>query len=181
MNVAEANGVEEGDVIHFFVDDNRLKGLERRKYIPLVYRKALAVCSPDFSLYLKDNIEIWRKNIDRKNRLAKQWRAKGIRVIDTVTWATRESFDFCFEGIKKYSIVAISVQGIDDWNVFWEGFEEMKKRLRPKVILCYGTSVLLEADCEILYFKTFVEEKWRGQWVAEGQEDEVAVVPGVAL
>lgn len=180
MNIAEANGVEAGDVIHFFVDDNRLKGLERRKHIPLVYRKAIAVCSPDFSLYLKDNVETWRRNTERKNRLAKQWREKGIRVIDTVSWATRESFDFCFDGIRKNSIVAISVQGIDDWNVFWEGFEEMKKRLRPKVILCYGTNVLLEADSEILYFKTFVEEKWRGQWAEEGRVAE-AVVPGVVL
>lgn len=34
--------------------------------------------------------------------------SKGIRVIPTVAWSDRGSFDFCFKGIPKGSIVAVS-------------------------------------------------------------------------
>lgn len=33
---------------------------------------------------------------------------QGLRVVPTVNWGTKESFDFCFSGIEKGSIVAVS-------------------------------------------------------------------------
>lgn len=37
------------------------------------------------------------------------WASKGIWVIPTVNWGDESTFDFCFDGIEKGSVVAVSI------------------------------------------------------------------------
>lgn len=61
-------------------------------------------------------------------------------VIPTVTWSTPESFDFCFEGIEKHSIVAIGMIGCKrSKEDFLLGYNEMIKRIEPSAIIYFGT------------------------------------------
>ena len=70
------------------------------------------------------------------------YQSKGIKVIPTISWAEKETFEFCFQGIPKGSVVSVSTIGVKEdknalriWN---EGMTEMIKRIEPSAILVYG-------------------------------------------
>lgn len=58
---------------------------------------------------------------------------KGLQVIPTVNWSGPSSFDFCFEGIQKGSVVAVSTymaskhgNHADQKDFFMAGYNEMQ-------------------------------------------------------
>ncbi|MGI5984443.1 MAG: DUF4417 domain-containing protein [Clostridiales bacterium] len=74
------------------------------------------------------------------------WASKGIRVIPTVNWGDETSFDFCFEGIEKGSVVAVSTYMAtehgnrkDQKQWFLAGYNEMLRLIEPEKIVCYNT------------------------------------------
>ena len=74
------------------------------------------------------------------------WASKGIRVIPTVNWGDESTFDFCFEGIEKGSVVAVSTymasehdNRCDQKEWFMAGYNEMLRRIEPEKIICYNT------------------------------------------
>lgn len=69
---------------------------------------------------------------------------KGIKVIPTVNWGLENTFDFCFNGIEKGSVVAVSTYMVsehgnhsDQKEFFMKGYNEMLKRIEPELIICY--------------------------------------------
>ena len=49
------------------------------------------------------------------------------------------SFNFCFDGIEKGSIVAVSTIGVKKQKShFMLGYNEMLSRIEPNKIICYG-------------------------------------------
>ena len=67
-----------------------------------------AVLSPDFSMYLEMAPVMQLYNVFRNRWCGAYWASKGIRVVPTVNWGDESTFDFCFEGIEKGSVVAVS-------------------------------------------------------------------------
>ncbi len=67
-----------------------------------------AVLSPDFSMYLEIAPVMQLYNVFRNRWCGAYWASKGLRVIPTVNWGDESTFDFCFEGIEKGSVVAVS-------------------------------------------------------------------------
>ena len=68
------------------------------------------------------------------------FQSKGLNVIPTISWGTPESYWYCFDGIEKGSIVAISTLGVKrEKDFFMQGYKEMIKRIEPKAIICYST------------------------------------------
>jgi len=64
---------------------------------------------------------------------------QGIKVIPTVRWGDLTSFNFCFDGIEKGSIVAVSTIGVKKQKShFMLGYNEMLSRIKPSKIICYG-------------------------------------------
>ena len=64
---------------------------------------------------------------------------KGLRVIPTVNWGDESTFDFCFEGIEKGSVVAVSTYMASEHNNrcdqkewFMAGYQEMLRRIEPE-------------------------------------------------
>lgn len=46
---------------------------------------------------------------------------------------------FCFDGIPKGSVVAVSTIGVrKEKSLFMQGYEEMMRKIKPKVVICYG-------------------------------------------
>lgn len=86
-------------------------------------------------------------NVFRNRWCGAYWASKGIRVVPTVNLGRRVStFDFCFEGIEKGSVVAVSTymawdhhnrQDQKEW--FMAGYNEMLRRIEPEKIICYNT------------------------------------------
>ena len=83
-----------------------------------------------------------------------------------MVWGTKESFDFCFEGIPKHSTVAVSTVGVrndKDWNngldsLFKYGYDEMMNRLEPTTVLCYG-DMIDGLDGNIIRIPSYYEQK----------------------
>lgn len=72
-------------------------------------------------------------------------KSKGIRVIPTINWGTKESFDFCFAGVPKGSTVAVSTymfhshgNHADQKDLFMCGYREMLRQIEPEHIICYS-------------------------------------------
>lgn len=120
--------------------------LERLWNDPLKYiadfSEFLAVPSPDFSAYR--NMEPWvvEMNIEKSLWLGATLQSYQIKVIPTITWADERTYDICFNHFAKGGVVAISTVGIGNETLsFLRGFNEMKSRIRPSLILVRGKPV----------------------------------------
>jgi len=50
-----------------------------------------------------------------------------------------ETFWFCFDGVEKKSVVAVSILGVrSEKDLFMQGYNEMLRRINPEKIICYG-------------------------------------------
>lgn len=87
----------------------------------------------------------------------------GIRVIPTISWADRDSYEWCFEGEPEGYTVAVSSVGTqgsqETRQLFLDGYREMIARLHPSTIIMYGT---VPDGCQgnIIPVKAF-QQKWR--------------------
>lgn len=131
---------KQNHIITFFQYDNTLMRVWNNpiKYISK-FKEFYALTTPDFSVYSNMN-KIQIANSVYMNRwLGCIWQYAGIKVIPTITWANEDTYDICFSGIEKGSIVAISTIGcINDIESYLKGFNEMKKRLNPSLIIVKG-------------------------------------------
>lgn len=144
FHMATKSRTERGKIgVHFFVDDYQFE----RCWTSLnVYTRLLEqykyVTSPDFSQYLDMPIAIRIYNHFRKHYLGAYWQSKGLKVIPTLGWTDVGSYDYCFDGEPKKSVVAISTQGNikfpDLKQCFVSGYNELRNRLDPSLILIYG-------------------------------------------
>lgn len=129
----------------------------------LEFDSALA---PDFSLYLDMPIAMQVWNIYRSRLIGQIMQDYGLTVIPTVSWASEESFDFCFDGLPKNSTLAISTIGVkqnkEQFEVWKNGVTEMIKRLTPKRIVVYGGKVEYDyKDIEVVYFENATTERMK--------------------
>lgn len=106
-----------------------------------------AVLQPDFSLYTDMPLPLQLYNHYRKQFIAKYYQEHGIKVIPVACWSDERSYDFCFEGIPKNSLICVSSVGIvrnkKERGLFVKGYKKMIEVLKPSQILWYGR----ELDC----------------------------------
>lgn len=153
--------------IHCFIDDYQF---ERLWNSPNEYIEKIAeydcFLSPDFSLYLDMPISMKIWNVFRSRLVGQIMQDSGIIVIPTVSWAEPETFAFCFDGIEKNSVVAISTIGVkkdDNSCAIWKsGMDEMIKRIEPSTILVYGGEVEYDyGKVKVVYYNNSVTERMR--------------------
>lgn len=102
-------------------------------------KKYKAVLTPDFSMYTEMPLSIKVYNTFRSRWCGAYLQTKGIKVIPTVSWGEPNTFWFCFDGIPKGSIVAVSTIGVrKEKSLFMQGYEEMMRKIKPKAVICYG-------------------------------------------
>lgn len=133
--------------VHFFLYDYKFEDIWKRpqKYVKIL-KKYKAVLSPDFSMYIEMNPIMQFYNTFRNRWVGAFLASKGIQVIPTVSWGLENTFDFCFNGIEKGSVVAVSTYMVsehgnhkDQKEFFMKGYNEMLKRIQPAYIICYHT------------------------------------------
>ena len=155
--------------IHFYLDDYQFERLwnDPEKYID-VLKEYECILSPDFSLYMDMPMPMKIWNIYRSRQIGAYYQSMGIKVIPTISWAEKETFEFCFEGIPKGSIVSISTIGVksdkEAYQIWKDGVDEMIKRIEPSVILIYGGKLDYDyGDIKVIYFENKVtgEENYR--------------------
>lgn len=95
---------------------------------------------PDYSTY--SDMNYWRQmeSVAHSRWVGAFWQGQGLMVIPTISWSDRRSFDFCFDGIEKHSVVAIGMIGCKkSKQEFMHGYNEMLCRIEPNAIICFGT------------------------------------------
>lgn len=87
-------------------------------------------------------------------------------MIPTVNWGDESTFDFCFDGIEKGSVVAVSTYMAsehdhrkDQKEWFMAGYNEMLRRIEPEKIICYNTP-FPEMQGDIVYVD-YERSSWR--------------------
>ena len=134
-------------MVHFFLYDYRFERVWKNPDSDIEkLSRYHAVLSPDFSMYLEMAPVMQLYNVFRNRWCGAYWASKGIRIIPTVNWGNEFTFDFCFEGIEKGSVVAVSTymasehdnrEAQKEW--FMAGYNEMLRRIEPEKIICYNT------------------------------------------
>ena len=126
--------------VHFFLDDNKFEQFYTNPNHYLIRLAQYAhVLTPDFSLYTDMPLSLQIYNTFRNRWCGAHWQFYNLLVIPTVSWSTPESFEFCFDGIEKNSVVALSTVGLKKKErEFMEGYLEMKSRIKPKQVICLG-------------------------------------------
>ena len=157
----------ENYIAHFYYDDYKFISAWREpdKYIDRL-KKFKAVVAPDFSLYTDFPIALQILSCYRRQWCGAYWQSMGIDVIPDVVWGTKDSFEFCFDGIPKRSTVAVSTVGVKrdkEWNnetssLFRDGYNEMLERLEPTAVMFYG-DMIEGLEGNIIKIPSFYEEK----------------------
>lgn len=127
-------------VVHFFLDDYKFEAIWNNP-APRVERLSAfrAVLSPQYSVYSEMPMAIQIHNTFRSRWCGAYLQSKGIKVIPSVVWGEPDTFWFCFDGIEKNSIVAVSTIGVrNEKELFMSGYKELLRRIEPTNIICYG-------------------------------------------
>lgn len=144
FNYALSEKHPEDKILHFYVDDYQFERVWNHpdKYISLL-EKFKAVLAPDFSLYDDFPIAVNMFNHYRKQWCAAYWQEHGIKVIPTLCWTDEASYEWCFDGTPKHSLVSISTVGgfgnhYDNKESWLAGYEKALEILEPSKILLFG-------------------------------------------
>lgn len=153
--------------IHFYIDDYQFERIWNypEKYVDVLMEYD-CILSPDFSLYMDMPMAMKIWNIYRSRQIGAYYQSKGIKVIPTISWAEAETFEFCFQGIPKGSVVSISTIGVkrdeDAMKIWTNGVTEMIRQIEPSAILIYGGKLEYDfGDTATYYFDNKVTENWK--------------------
>jgi hypothetical protein len=80
------------------------------------YKGAL---SPQFSAYYTMPVSLQIYNTFRSRWCGAYLQSKGFTVIPTVYWGQPQSYWYCFDGIEKNSVVALSTLGVKKKRIFF--------------------------------------------------------------
>lgn len=151
--------------IHFYLDDYQFERLwnNPQEYIEIL-KQYECILSPDFSLYLDMPIPMKIWNIYRSRQIGQYYQSQGIKVIPTLSWAEKKTFEFAFKGIPKGSIVSVSTIGVkrnkEAFQIWKDGMDAMINEIQPSTILVYGGELDYDyGDIEVIYFENKVTER----------------------
>jgi len=126
--------------IHFFMHDYRFENVyANAQDVIEKLKQYYCILSPDFSLYTDMPLLLQMYSTFKNRWCGAYWQAQGLKVIPTISWSDKRSFDFCFDGIEKGSVVAISTHGNHKVkDKFLAGYRKMLEIIEPSAIICYG-------------------------------------------
>ena len=160
-------------VVHFFLDDYKFEVLWSNPEPRIEKLSAFkAVLSPQFSIYSEMPMAIQIYNTFRSRWCGAYLQSKGIKVIPSVVWGEPDTFWFCFDGLEKNSIVAVSTIGVrNEKELFMAGYREMLRRIEPSNIICYGKP-FDEMEGDIVYISyeetnNYGSKAYRDEWIAQ--------------
>ena len=151
--------------VHFYEFDETfescLSSKNKLSKMIKIFRNYQSVILPDYSVYRDFPLAMQIFQMYKSRAVGNFLMQNGINVIPNVRWGDEKTYDFAFDGIEKYGVVAVGVLGgyRDNETKLWleKGFLKMLEVLEPETILCYGK---LSEDM-------FLEAKRRGVKVVE--------------
>ena len=154
-------------IIHFFIDDYQFERVWRspQRYA-MMLKPFHSVCTPDFSLYvdMPMAMKIW--NVYRSRTIGAYWQKQGLNVVPTLQWAEPRTFEFCFQGIKRGSTVAVSTLGAAKGRLsrqIWiAGMSEAIRQLHPSAVLLYGSPIEFDfGNISVIHYENEIIKRLR--------------------
>ena len=144
---------------HFFIDDYKFECVwnDADKYIEML-KNFKWVCTPDFTSYSDLPLALQLRQRYRNRALSFYLWNRGVNIIPTVGWGDPSTWDWCFDGLPKDSLVALSTNGIvgkESIKHYQMGFSAMMEHLHPYRILCVGRPVEVLEKVDIIYVDSY--------------------------
>jgi hypothetical protein len=112
-----------------------------KKYLPIL-QKYDGVITPDFTMLIGQSQCLLETQTYFNRAVGYYLQKNGIPVIPNIRWSDERSYRYCFLGVPKHSIVAISTHGCIrsslQKKIFKSGLEEMLWQLEPSGIIVHG-------------------------------------------
>ena len=130
--------------VHFYIHDNRYGAIlvATKRMIPLL-QQFDGVISPDPSILINQSRCLQQANVYLNRAVGYYLQIKGIPVIPNVRWGDESTYDFCFLGIPRGSLISVGTHGCMKNSVlkraFAKGLPVMLEALNPRKIIVYGT------------------------------------------
>lgn len=100
------------------------------------------VITPDCTMLIGQSKCLLQTNTYFNRAIGFYLQKQGIPIIPNIRWSDKDSYDFCFLGVPKKSIVAVSTHGCirnkQQKRFFKDGLEEMIKQLEPSNVIVHG-------------------------------------------
>jgi hypothetical protein len=136
--------------VHFYIDDQKFDGPKSSVWLyPYkaldILRHFAGVITVDFSTNADFPDPFKRYNTYRMRAFGFWLGSQGISVINNVRWGTKETWDYCFDGIPYNSTVAIGtvasgIRKLENRPDFEAGLFKMVEVLKPHTIIVYGSA-----------------------------------------
>ena len=159
--------------VHFWLDDYRFENTWRDplRYVPMLDRFH-CVMEPDFSVYVDMPEPMQRWNVYRGRAVARIWQVAGLCVVPKLTWGFEDSYRFCFDGVPKGGVVALSTVGLANsryWvDFFQKGASAAIEATSPAVILAYGKPLDFEnGGADVVWYPSEMQERFSAMKAAK--------------
>lgn len=129
--------------VHFYIHDKGFACVlnNAKKYAPL-FRQYDGIISPDPSMGIGNSLCLLKMSTYFNRAIGFFYQRNGIPVIPNIRWTDEASYPFCFLGVPKNSIVAISTHGCckskEQKELFRAGLIKMLEVLEPEDVIVHG-------------------------------------------
>ncbi len=129
--------------VHFYIHDYQFSQIltSTTKYVDIL-KQFDGVITPDCSMLINQAQCLQQTNTYFNRAIGFYLQKQGIPVIPNIRWSDEKSFDYCFLGIPKHTIVSISTHGCIKSNnqklIFKRGLNEMLLQLEPSTVIVHG-------------------------------------------
>ena len=127
--------------IHFFTYDWNFESVyDKPEELLEKLDQYYALLTPEFSTYKDMPLARQIDSVFKNRWCGAFWQKQGMNVIPTVSWGSIPCLEFCFDGIEKGSVVAVSTYTREDnKSGFMLGYDKMMEIIEPSAVICYGT------------------------------------------
>lgn len=159
-----SNDYESG--VHFYLYDYQFERIwnQPEKYFEKL-KKFDCVIQPDFSIYtdMPAAMQIW--NHYRNHMIGQMMQDYGLTVIPNLMWGLEPTFEWCFDGLPKNSVLAVETVGCtqdpEDRKLWHKAMDKAIERLEPTTILLYGSDIGYKFPCDVVNIKNTNGERMK--------------------
>ncbi|MCD7981301.1 MAG: DUF4417 domain-containing protein [Clostridiales bacterium] len=129
--------------IHFYEHDKAFSTVltSTKQYLDLL-KQFDGVITPDCTMMIGQSKCLQEANTYMNRAVGYFLQRQGLSVIANLRWSDESSFEYCFLGVPKNDIVAVSTHGCitskEQRLMFKKGMSAMLETLTPKAVLVHG-------------------------------------------
>jgi len=153
--------------IHFYTYDYRFQSVwtHPQQVVKELKKRKCVVIAPDFSMFVDAPRAVNVSNLYCNRWTASYWQHEGVPVIASASWASVDSFTYCYDGLPEDSVIAIGHTAVgrsrSEKELYRLGVRELIERKHPVKLLVYGSHLNFDPGVELVYIQDFIHGKLR--------------------